>query len=86
MDYDFELDNAIKVINDEKAKLVLVQCADGLKPYTREIVDKLEKETNAKCMIWAGSCFGACDFPLEAKHMGVDLVLQFGHAAWKYRT
>lgn len=79
MDYDFELERVKKEIKKSKAKKVLVQLADGLKPHATEIARELEK-TGAKIYIWAGSCFGACDIP---NVRGVDLVVHFGHSAWK---
>jgi diphthamide biosynthesis enzyme Dph1/Dph2-like protein len=84
MKYDLELDKAVQEIKETKAKLVLIQLADGLKPEAKNIVDRLEKETEARFLIWAGSAFGACDFPIETQHLGVDLIIQFGHAPWKY--
>lgn len=57
-----------------------MQLADGLKPYARRIQDHLEAHTKATILVWGGSCFGSCDIPLEAKTLGVDLVLQWGHS------
>jgi 2-(3-amino-3-carboxypropyl)histidine synthase len=74
--YNLELNKAIKEIKKQKAKTVCIQLPDGLKPKAKEIVDKIEKETNAKCLIWAGSCFGACDVP----DVKVDLLIQWGHS------
>ncbi len=79
MEYDLELERVKAEIRKSKAKRVLIQLADGLKPKATEIVKELEK-TGAKVCIWAGSCFGACDVP-DAK--GFDLVVQFGHSEWK---
>lgn len=76
--YNLELSKAIKKIKAEKAKSVCIQLPDGLKPKAKEIADKIEKETNAKCLIWAGSCFGACDVP----NLKVDLLIQWGHSKW----
>jgi len=80
MDYDLELENVVTRINKEKAKLVCVQLPDGLKPYANVIQHKIEEETNSKVIIWAGSCYGACDLPLELNNMDVDLLIQFGHS------
>lgn len=78
--YNLELSKAIKEIKKQKAKTVCIQLPDGLKPKAKEIADKIEKETNAKVLIWAGSCFGACDIPdLKDK---VDLLIQWGHSRW----
>jgi len=77
--YNLELEKAISKIKDKKAKTVCIQLPDGLKPRAKEIVDKIEKETNAKCIIWAGSCFGACDVP----DLKADLLIQWGHSEFK---
>lgn len=77
--YNLELEKAIKEIKKQKAKSVCIQLPDGLKPKAKEIVDRIEKETNAKCVIWANSCFGSCDIP----NLKVDLLIQWGHSKWK---
>lgn len=81
--YDLELDKIISKIKKDKAKLVLLQFPNGLKQYATSIVDYLGKNTNAKFLIWLGSCFGACDTPtgIEKIKPKVDLVVQFGHNA-----
>ena len=75
MEYDLELKKAVNEIKKSKAKTVLIQLPDGLKPEGTSIVKFLEKNTNAKIFLWLNSCYGACDIP-EVK---VDLLIQFGH-------
>lgn len=77
--YDLELDKVISHIKKSKAKLVLLQFPDGLKPYATSIVDFLESKTKAEFLIWFGTCFGACDTPLGLENLKIDLVIQFGH-------
>lgn len=79
--YNLELDKVIKEIKKTKAKSVLLQFPDGLKPIATAVVDYLEENTNAGFLIWLGSCYGACDTPtgLEKLKPKVDLVVQFGH-------
>ena len=77
-DYEFDIEKAKEEIKKTKAKTVLVQLPDGLKPHATKIVEEL-KRTGTKVYIWAGSCFGACDIP-NAK---VDLLIQFGHSKFK---
>ena len=84
MQYDLELEKAIAKIREEKAGLVCIQLPDGLKRYATEIQQQLERNTNAKIVIWAGSCFGSCDVPLEVERLGVDLLIQWGHSEWKW--
>ncbi len=81
--YDLELKRVISEIKKKKAKLVLLQFPDGLKPYATSLVDFLEKTLKGKVefLIWFGSCYGACDVPVlgELKPK-IDLIVQFGHS------
>ena len=79
--YDLELEKVVKKINDSKARLVLLQFPDGLKPWATAVVDLLREKTKAEFLIWMGSCFGACDTPVLGKGLEkeIDLVIQFGH-------
>jgi len=79
MEYELELERVKKEIKKIRAKKVLIQLADGLKPQATKIAKDLEK-TGAEIHIWLGSCFGACDVP---NVKGYDLVVQFGHSEWK---
>ncbi|MBD3319024.1 hypothetical protein GF342_03885 [Candidatus Woesearchaeota archaeon] len=83
MHYDLELDRVVKRIIDEKAKTVCIQLPDGLKPRAGEIYDHLTAHTSAQIIIWLGSCYGACDIPLEVERLGVDLLIQWGHSQWE---
>ena len=76
--YDLELNKAIKLVKKHKARAVLVQLPDGLKPQAKEVVDFIENQTNAKVLIWLGTCYGGCDLPWSLNGK-VDLVIQFGH-------
>ena len=78
-DYELELDKILIEIKKTRAKTVLLQLPDGLKPWALPISDYLEEETFVKISIWLGACFGACDLP----NSDADLVIQFGHAPWK---
>ncbi|MBI2145127.1 diphthamide synthesis protein [Candidatus Woesearchaeota archaeon] len=81
--YDLEIEKAVAKIKEENAKLVCIQLPDGLKPYAAEIQRQLEGKTDAKVVIWTGSCYGACDAAVEAQRLGVDLLIQWGHAEWR---
>lgn len=78
MEYDLELDRVLGEIKRVKARRVLVQLPDGLKPRASEIVDYIQNRTKVAVFIWMGSCWGACDYP-DIKE--IDLLVQFGHAA-----
>ena len=83
MQYDLEIDNVIAKIKSEKAETVCIQLPDGLKPKAAEIQDAIEKSTSARVFIWGGSCYGACDVPLQVERLGVDLLIQWGHSEWR---
>ena len=81
--YNLELDKAAEQIKKQKAKLVCIQLPNGLKPQATKIATKLKQKTGSEIIIWAGSCYGACDTP-NLKELGVDLLLQFGHSSWPF--
>lgn len=83
MEYELELDEVAKRISQKKARRVLIQLPDGLKPSAKAIQQELEAKTGATILIWGGSCFGACDLPLGLENLKVDLAVQFGHSEWK---
>ncbi len=84
MQYDLELEKAIDEIKKANPKTVLLQLPDGLKPEAKNIVDAIEEKTDAAVLIWGGSCFGACDVPIETDKIGVDMIIQWGHAEWRW--
>ena len=82
-EYNLELDKIVKQIKKQKPKRVLLQFPDGMKPYSTTIATEIEKQTNTEILIYFGTCFGACDVPTDMDKY-VDLVVQFGHSAWKF--
>ena len=78
LDYDLEISTIISEIKKLKAKTVLLQFPDGLKPYSKEVADQIKDKTDCLPIIWLGSCFGACDLPLQMVNK-VDLLVQIGH-------
>ena len=77
--FNLELEKVIEEIKKRNSKKVLLQLPDGLKTQAQEIVNNIEKNTNAEVFIWFGSCFGACDIPFGLNVLGIDLLVQFGH-------
>lgn len=84
-EYELEIDKIVKTIKKQKAKSVLLQFPDGLKPYSTIISKEIEEKAGCECIIWMGTCFGACDVPLDVERLGVNLIVQFGHSAWDYK-
>ena len=77
--YELDLNKIVLEIKRKKAKLILLQFPDGLKPYAVPIVDYLNKKTKVEFLIFLGDCFGACDTPVGMEKLGIDLIIQFGH-------
>ncbi len=74
----------LEELREKKARRVLVQLPEGLKTRTGEIVSFLEKEFEVITIM--DPCFGACDIKEdEAKRMGCDTILHFGHNEY-YKT
>jgi 2-(3-amino-3-carboxypropyl)histidine synthase len=82
--YDLDLPGIVKKIRDEKARRVLIQLPDGLKPAADEIQAVVLKELpRTELFFWGGSVFGACDIPLHVDRLGFDLLIHLGHAPWR---
>ena len=77
-EYDLETQRVVEEIKKSKAKRVLIQLPDGLKPKAVELVREIEKKTEVTVVVWAQSNFGACDLPVGVK--GFDLLIAYGHA------
>ena len=90
MDYDLELPKIaeeVKKLASTKSKVkVCLQFPDGLKPRATDVVKELEQMLpgiKVEFTIWAGSNFGACDYPWYLKDLNFDLLVNFGHSVFK---
>ena len=62
---------------------ILLQFPEGLKQYAMQYAEKLEKEGN-EVYVSAEPSFGACDLAIdEAKKIGAEKLVHFGHAEFK---
>lgn len=81
LNLNLELEKLYSTLKESKAKTVLIQLPDGLKPKAKEIQEEVKKKfPSVKLTFWAGSCYGACDVP---NVKGFDLLVQFGHSEWR---
>jgi len=77
--FNFEEERLAKEIQKHKAKRVLVQLPEGLKPYAPRIAAAVES-VGAQAFISADPCYGACDLAIyEAKTLQADLIIHYGH-------
>jgi 2-(3-amino-3-carboxypropyl)histidine synthase len=87
LDYDLELSKIVKDVKAQKAKRILLQFPEGLKPHSTQVVEELKKSLpKTEILVWLDTCFGACDIPLEVERLGVDLIVQFGHSPWAFEN
>ncbi len=78
--FDFEEERIKQEITKLKAKRVLLQLPEGLKPEGIRLAKVVEK-TGALPIVSADPCYGACDVAVnEAESLGADLIVHFGHA------
>lgn len=82
---EIDLDKAIAEVKKSKAKKVAVQIPEGLKTRLGGIVEALGKE-GIEVFAFVDPCFGACDLKdREAKELGADLLVHFGHTQFVSR-
>ena len=83
-DYDFELERIVQEVKKSKAKTVGLQFPEGLKQHATGIAAHIEKNTGATIVIFTDPTYGACDTKDgQAKKLGVDLLVHFGHTGLK---
>lgn len=79
-EFDLEKGRLKKEIQARKARLVLIQLPEGLKPLGPQLTTVVER-AGALAIISADPCYGACDLAtIEAERLGVDLVVHYGHS------
>ncbi|MDO8642472.1 MAG: diphthamide biosynthesis enzyme Dph2 [Candidatus Woesearchaeota archaeon] len=82
MRFNFQLDKTIQELVERKPKTVLVQLPLGIKMDVLDIMAPLQTAVPATRFIISGEhCWGGCDIDLdEAKAVGAELIVHFGHA------
>jgi 2-(3-amino-3-carboxypropyl)histidine synthase len=80
MSFDFEEKRLEEEINKRKPNVVLLQLPEGLKPEAPRLASVVEN-AGALPIISSDPCYGACDLAVsEAKLLGADLIVHFGHS------
>jgi 2-(3-amino-3-carboxypropyl)histidine synthase len=84
--FDLEEEKLRKAVCDRKAKLVLIQLPEGLKPQGPRLVHAVEG-AGAMAILSADPCYGACDLAIaEAERLGADLIVHYGHSEMVRQT
>lgn len=85
--YDLETKRVSDEIAKLRAKRVLIQLPDGLRPQAFDLVSDLRRRTGAEILLVGDSCYGACDIAIrQAEALGVDLLVHYGHSEMLPRT
>lgn len=80
MTFNFETQKLIAELKKLKPKKVLVQLPEGIKKHANQISKTIEK-LGIKVVFSGETCWGGCAIAVqEAKALGVDLIIHFGHA------
>ena len=80
MALDFEKEKLIEELKKIKPKKVLVQLPEGIKQNAIEL-SKIIEDLGIEVVISGETCWGGCCInPSEAKLVGADLIIHFGHA------
>jgi 2-(3-amino-3-carboxypropyl)histidine synthase len=78
--FDFEEERVKQEILKLKAKRVLIQLPEGLKPEATQLAKVIEK-LGTLPVVSADPCYGACDLAtVEAESLSVDLIIHYGHS------
>ena len=79
MSFDFEENSLKEEIKKRKPKIVFLQLPEGLKPEAPRLAAVVE-EAGSLPIVSSDPCYGACDLSVsEAKLLGADLIVHFGH-------
>ena len=79
--YEFKIKDSVNFVREKKVKRLLLQFADGLKPFSTLVAKEIEKEVkDVEVIISGDSCYGACDVAFdEALCVGADGLIHYGH-------
>jgi 2-(3-amino-3-carboxypropyl)histidine synthase len=79
--YHLEERKILDAIKKRRAKRVLLQMPEGLKPIGFGLARLLEKESGAEIVVSGDPCYGACDLALSPKKaVDADLLVHIGHS------
>jgi len=79
--YTFEEERLIKELKEKSPKRALLQLPEGLKKEGLRISSLIQKQTPTEVILSGEPLWGACDVAVaEAKTLGCDLIIIYGHA------
>jgi len=86
MSFNLEEKRLKREIEKLKPKIVFLQLPEGLKPEAPHLASIIE-EAGATAIVSTDPCYGACDLAVpEAKILGADLIVHYGHTPMTIHT
>ena len=86
MSFNLEEKRLKREIEKLKPKIVFLQLPEGLKPEAPYLASIIE-EAGATAIVSTDPCYGACDLAVpEAKILGADLIVHYGHTPMTIHT
>ena len=80
--YTLEEQRVLDEVKRRRAKRILLQLPEGLKPLGFGLAQRIERETGAEVFLSGDPCYGACDLALSPKRiLEAELLVHIGHAA-----
>ncbi len=76
-EFEIDIQPTEEKIKELKAEKVLLQLPDGLRRKSHKIIKELERY-GVDITLWGGTCYGACDLPLDIGE--ADLLVHIGHS------
>ncbi len=72
----------VRLIEEKRPRVVLVNAPGGLMRQTKELMEKLREKYGVVCILSGDSCFGICDTVDEdVTRLQADMALHIGHNA-----
>ncbi len=85
--YDLELERIANTIRESGYEFVCLQFPEGLMDRSAQVADEIRSRTGCRVAICSNPCYGACDIAdEEAKKLGADALVHFGHTEILTRT
>tara|TARA_Y100000310_G_C20703043_1_gene831896 strand:- start:8569 stop:9555 length:987 start_codon:yes stop_codon:yes gene_type:complete len=79
--YVFEEKKLVEGVKKNKSKRILLQMPEGLKKEGLRIASLIENEAGSEVILSGEPLWGACDVAVsEAKTLGCDMIVIYGHA------
>src|SRR3989344_3123078 len=79
--FDFQEEFVVSELKRMNSKIALLQLPEGLKQEAIRLANYFDDNSDTDIIVSGETCWGGCDLSLdEAKNIGADLIIHYGHA------